>query len=82
MIGGKKVTLELKSEDDGADPKTATTVAQKLVDEGVAGVIGHLNSGATIPGVEDLFRQRHPADFSFGHRSGVHRSRLTRRPIA
>jgi len=49
MIGGKKVTLELKSEDDGADPKTATTVAQKLVDEGVAGVIGHLNSGATIP---------------------------------
>lgn len=48
-IGGKKVRLELKSEDDGADPKTATTVAQKLVDEGVVGVIGHLNSGATIP---------------------------------
>ncbi len=48
-LGGKKVTLELVSEDDGADPKTATTVAQKLVDEGVAGVIGHLNSGATIP---------------------------------
>ncbi|MDP2029873.1 MAG: branched-chain amino acid ABC transporter substrate-binding protein [Thiobacillus sp.] len=49
MLGGKKVVLELKSEDDAADPKTATTVAQKLVDEGVAGVIGHLNSGATIP---------------------------------
>ena len=48
-IGGEKVRLELKSEDDGADPKTATTVAQKLVDEGVVGVIGHLNSGATIP---------------------------------
>lgn len=48
-IGGKKVRIELKSEDDAADPKTATTVAQKLVDEGVAGVIGHLNSGATIP---------------------------------
>ena len=48
-LGGKKVVLELKSEDDAADPKTATTVAQKLVDEGVAGVIGHLNSGATIP---------------------------------
>ena len=48
-ISGKKITLELKSEDDGADPKTATTVAQKLVDEGVVGVIGHLNSGATIP---------------------------------
>ncbi|HWR78421.1 MAG TPA: branched-chain amino acid ABC transporter substrate-binding protein [Thiobacillus sp.] len=48
-LGGKKVVLELKSEDDAADPKTATTVAQKLVDEGVAGVIGHLNSGSTIP---------------------------------
>ena len=48
-LGGKKVLLELKSEDDAADPKTATTVAQKLVDEGVVGVIGHLNSGATIP---------------------------------
>lgn len=48
-LGGKKVVLELRSEDDAADPKTATTVAQKLVDEGVAGIIGHLNSGATIP---------------------------------
>ncbi|MHB1093399.1 branched-chain amino acid ABC transporter substrate-binding protein [Thiobacillus sp.] len=48
-LGGKKVVLEMRSEDDAADPKTATTVAQKLVDEGVAGVIGHLNSGATIP---------------------------------
>jgi branched-chain amino acid transport system substrate-binding protein len=48
-LGGKKVTLEMRSEDDAADPKTATTVAQKLVDEGVAGMIGHLNSGATIP---------------------------------
>lgn len=48
-IGGTKIRLELKSEDDGADPKTATTVAQKLVDEGVVGVVGHLNSGATIP---------------------------------
>lgn len=49
MLGGKKVVLEMRSEDDGADPKTATTVAQKLVDEGVVAVIGHLNSGATIP---------------------------------
>jgi branched-chain amino acid transport system substrate-binding protein len=48
-LGGKKVVLEMRSEDDAADPKTATTVAQKLVDEGVVGMIGHLNSGATIP---------------------------------
>lgn len=48
-LGGKKIHLDLLVEDDQADPKTATTVAQKLVDEGIAGVVGHLNSGATIP---------------------------------
>jgi branched-chain amino acid transport system substrate-binding protein len=49
MIDGKKVTLELLPEDDAADPKQGTAVAQKLVDSKVAGVIGHLNSGTTIP---------------------------------
>ncbi|NCN23526.1 MAG: ABC transporter substrate-binding protein, partial [Gallionella sp.] len=48
-IGGKKIHFELISEDDQADPKTATIVAQKLADSGVSGVIGHLNSGTTIP---------------------------------
>ena len=48
-LGGKKVKLELLAEDDQADPKVGTTVAQKLVDAKVAGVIGHLNSGVTIP---------------------------------
>jgi branched-chain amino acid transport system substrate-binding protein len=48
-IGGKKIKFELVAEDDGADPKTGTTVAQKLVDAKVVGVIGHLNSGTTIP---------------------------------
>jgi branched-chain amino acid transport system substrate-binding protein len=36
-------------EDDQADPKVGTTVAQKLVDAKVAGVVGHLNSGTSIP---------------------------------
>jgi branched-chain amino acid transport system substrate-binding protein len=54
-LGGKPVVFEIISEDDGADPKTATTVAQRLVDEGVAGVIGHLNSGATIPASKVYF---------------------------
>src|SRR6185436_13860769 len=48
-IGGAKVRFEIVSEDDQADPKTGTIVAQKLVDTKVAGVIGHLNSGTTIP---------------------------------
>ena len=49
MIGGKKVKFELVPEDDAGDPKQGTAVAQKLVDSKVAGVIGHLNSGTTIP---------------------------------
>ena len=48
-IGGQAVKFELLSEDDGADPKQGTAAAQKLVDAKVAGVIGHLNSGTTIP---------------------------------
>ncbi|MFO0252808.1 MAG: branched-chain amino acid ABC transporter substrate-binding protein, partial [Betaproteobacteria bacterium] len=48
-IGGKKVKFELVAEDDEANPTKATTVAQKLVDAKVAAVIGHFNSGASIP---------------------------------
>ena len=48
-IGGKKIKFELLAEDDGADPKQGTAAAQKLVDAKVNGVIGHLNSGTTIP---------------------------------
>jgi branched-chain amino acid transport system substrate-binding protein len=48
-IGGKKAKFELVAEDDAADPKQGTAVANKLVDAKVNGVIGHLNSGTTIP---------------------------------
>ena len=48
-IAGKKIQFQVVSEDDQADPKTATIVAQRLVDAQVKGVIGHLNSGTTIP---------------------------------
>ncbi|HEU4776268.1 MAG TPA: branched-chain amino acid ABC transporter substrate-binding protein [Telluria sp.] len=49
LINGKKATFVLVTEDDGADPKQGTAVAQKLVDAKVQGVIGHLNSGTTVP---------------------------------
>jgi branched-chain amino acid transport system substrate-binding protein len=48
-IGGKKVKFEIQAEDDAADPKQGTAAAQKLCDAKVAGVVGHLNSGTTIP---------------------------------
>ncbi len=52
VIGGKVVTFRMQSEDDQGDPKIGTAVAQKLVDARVAAVIGHLNSGVTIPASE------------------------------
>ena len=52
VIGGKPVAFRMLSEDDQGDPKIGTTVAQKLVDAHVVAVIGHLNSGVTIPASE------------------------------
>ncbi len=52
VIGGKPVVFRMLSEDDQGDPKIGTTVAQKLVDAHVVAVIGHLNSGVTIPASE------------------------------
>ena len=54
-IGGKKAKFELLAEDDAADPKQGTAAAQKLVDAKVNGVIGHLNSGTTIPASKIYF---------------------------
>lgn len=48
-IGGTPVRFELLAEDDASDPKQGTAAAQKLVDANVNGIIGHLNSGTTIP---------------------------------
>jgi branched-chain amino acid transport system substrate-binding protein len=49
QIDGKEAKFVLVAEDDQADPKVGATVAQKLVDAKVAGVVGHLNSGTSIP---------------------------------
>jgi branched-chain amino acid transport system substrate-binding protein len=49
IINGRKVQWFLLAEDDGGDPKQGTAVAQKLVDAGVVAVVGHLNSGTTVP---------------------------------
>ncbi|WDD91394.1 branched-chain amino acid ABC transporter substrate-binding protein [Burkholderia sp. FERM BP-3421] len=54
VIGGHPVTVVLDSQDDQADPRTGTTVAQRLIDDDVRGVIGHFNSGTSIP-ASDLY---------------------------
>lgn len=55
-IDGKDAKFTLVAEDDQADPKVGTTVAQKLVDAKVAGVVGHLNSGVSIP-ASDIYNK-------------------------
>ncbi|MFM7571030.1 MAG: branched-chain amino acid ABC transporter substrate-binding protein, partial [Betaproteobacteria bacterium] len=54
-INGRSVRFELIAEDDAADPKQGTAAAQKLVDAKVNGVVGHLNSGTSIPAAKIYF---------------------------
>jgi branched-chain amino acid transport system substrate-binding protein len=49
QLDGKTAKFELVTRDDQADPRTAVQVAQQIVDEDVQGILGHFNSGTTIP---------------------------------
>ncbi|AET92659.1 extracellular ligand-binding receptor [Burkholderia sp. YI23] len=49
MIGGKPAHFALDAEDDQGDPRMGSQVAQKLVDSKVVGIVGHFNSGTSIP---------------------------------
>lgn len=46
--GGKRVTLEVVAQDDGADAARGRAAAQQLVEAGVVAVVGHLNSGVSL----------------------------------
>jgi ABC-type branched-subunit amino acid transport system substrate-binding protein len=48
-VDGKRVVLEVMTVDDRSDPEVGKQVAQQLVDGGICAVIGHLNSGVSIP---------------------------------
>lgn len=48
-IAGRGIWFELVTADDQAEPRTGTLVAQRLVDAGIRGIVGHFNSGVTIP---------------------------------
>ena len=49
-ILGQQITLE--QGDDVSDPKQGVSVANKFVGDGVKFVVGHFNSGVTIPASE------------------------------
>lgn len=48
-LDGKTAHFVLVSRDDQADPRMGVQVAQQLVDQDIAGMLGHFNSGTTIP---------------------------------
>jgi branched-chain amino acid transport system substrate-binding protein len=48
-IGDQVYEIVILGEDDKADPKEGTLAAQKIVDSGAVAVVGHLNSGTSIP---------------------------------
>lgn len=55
------IVFELKAEDDAGDPKQAVNAANSLVgDQAVVGVVGHFNSGCTIP-ASPVYERAHMA---------------------
>ena len=76
-VAGQKVKFELVSEDDQADPRVGTQVAQRLMDAGVKAVIGHFNSGVSIPasriysdaGIPQLSVSTNPAYTTSGYKT-------------
>jgi branched-chain amino acid transport system substrate-binding protein len=76
-LGGAPARFELLSEDDEADPAKGTVVAQKLVDAGIRGMLGHFNTGTSIPaariyaeaGIPQLAMATAPAYTGAGHRT-------------
>jgi branched-chain amino acid transport system substrate-binding protein len=74
-VKGKAVTLEVVAVDDKANPEEGMKVAQQLVDAGVVAVVGHLNSGVSIPtapiyaakGIAQLAISTNPKFTELGH---------------
>jgi branched-chain amino acid transport system substrate-binding protein len=48
-LDGQPVIYKLISVDDQSDPRIAVSVAQQLVDKHVIGVVGHWNTGCSVP---------------------------------
>ncbi|MBI5359038.1 MAG: branched-chain amino acid ABC transporter substrate-binding protein [Planctomycetes bacterium] len=55
---GKKI--EIIQRDDEAKEQTAKTVALELINANVVGIIGHFNSGCTLPASENYFHSGIP----------------------
>ena len=78
-LNGKVVKLELVIMDDKANPEEGVKVAKQLVDAGVIAVVGHLNSGVSIPaapiyaakGIAQLAISSNPKFTQLGHTTAL-----------
>lgn len=57
-VMGKKI--EIIERDDEAKEQMAKTVAYELINAGVVGIIGHFNSGCTLPASDEYYRSGIP----------------------
>ncbi len=81
-VGDKTYKLDLVAEDDKADPKEGTIAAQKIVDSGAVAVVGHLNSGTSIP-ASKIYADASVTQISpSATNPKLTRSRASRRPSA
>ncbi len=53
IVAGHPIQIDLVIADDQANPRVAKIVAQKLIDDGIKGMLGHFNSGTTLPASRD-----------------------------
>ena len=76
-INGQKI--EVEQGDDVSDPKQGVSVANKFVGDGVKLVVGHFNSGVTIPASEVYCRQRRAVHHALGDQPESDRARTVGR---
>jgi branched-chain amino acid transport system substrate-binding protein len=63
QVNGKSVQLQIVQGDDQSNPEVGKRVARDLVEDGVVAVIGHLNSGVSIPAAP-IYASQHIAQLS------------------
>jgi branched-chain amino acid transport system substrate-binding protein len=71
IVNGKAVQLVLDAQDDAGDPRAATQVAQRLIDNGVVAIVGHMTSGTSVP-ASRLYHNAGVAQLSPGATSPVY----------
>ena len=74
-VDGQPAKFVLVSRDDQADPRVGVQVAQQLVDQDVVGILGHFNSGTTIP-ASRVYHEAGLPQIAMATSPGIHQAGL------